>query len=306
MPLNDSDRAWIKQAIQEALKGRGWGRIVSALRDWSAVAVVLGLGIFVVGEWKDYIKFNTATLLRLNNIENKLAIQSVTAQVSLSPSAFQASLPEIKSVVASARHQRLAVPVGVLDDLKQKLIATDSNAPGYWPAAAELISYQSELMAADFQTLLRPDLPNCTDHDPEPPKILSTGEDRHTFTISSSIYENCRFTLDSPQDDARVNSILQNNALQILFRHCLIVYRGGEIHLIIAANRRPTTMYPRGHPEDALTGPFTGDTLHFESCLLDFELNSRPPLLGQKYAQVLLATKGSEFSLEVATETPPS
>src|SRR6476659_2399581 len=131
MPLNVTDRAWIQQAIQEALKGHGAGRIVNWFRDWGAIAVVFALFIFVVGEWKEYIKFNTATSIRLTNIENKLTIQSVTSQVSLSPSAFQASLPEITSVIAAARNREVAVPIEILDDLKQKLNATDSNAPGY-------------------------------------------------------------------------------------------------------------------------------------------------------------------------------
>jgi hypothetical protein len=210
-------------------------------------------------------------------------------------------LPAVKNLLAVARDQDVQIEPKITENLREKLLKIDAKAPDYWPASAQFISYRSQNTVPDTQSLLQPNLPNCTDHDPEGPRIESTNGNQITF--SSAYYDNCRLTLDSAKDDAKINSLLLNLTPKIVFRHCLIVYKGGEIGLIIAFNNRPVKIYLPEHPEvDAVpsTTPVTGNTLYFNNCLFKLDLNHQPPSGGQKFTQNLLATNGPDFSFTIS------
>jgi hypothetical protein len=96
----------------------------------------------------------------------------------------------------------------VLGDLQRNLNAIDRGTPGYWPAAADLINVRSQVsVGADFQTLSRADIPNCTNHPPTPMEYRMTSEEEWSTKEETNragidlsrfvpaIYENCRFVL---------------------------------------------------------------------------------------------------------------
>ena len=188
-----------------------------------------------------------------------------------------------------------------------KQIASISEEPAasdaVWPAAAELINYRSQSASPDWSSLTQSNLPNCTDHDPVPAIVTSNTE--HEIRVRNPYYENCRFTLDSPTDDAKVNSFLQNISLFLHFRHCLIIYKGGNINLLVAIRNRTSIMQlinPDGSRR-AISTPFeySGPTLSFENCVFRWETGSPPPPEGKRLTKILLAADGDEITYIPAT-----
>ena len=143
----------------------------------------------------------------------------------------------------------------------------------YWPATAEFVGYRSQLAAPNSIDLRRSNLPNCTDQEPHKPMVLAANP--KTFTIRFAYYENCRFTLDSPTDNAKVNTILLDESVNLTFRHCFIVYRGGEINLILEINHRLVGMKTTDGKNEAGPLMFSGKTLLFEDSVFDFPIDSR-------------------------------
>jgi hypothetical protein len=168
-----------------------------------------------------------------------------------------------------------------------------------WRTAGRLVSYRSEGNAADAQTLLNASLPNCADHDPTHPTVISATPNQ--FKVQFSIYENCRLTLDSDRDAAKVNYLLETETMNLTFRHCLIVYRGGNIKMILAWHNRVAAFHKWNNPNpDSNPLLFNGPTLLFENCVFDFQLNGMPPVPGQDFTRSLLAS--DEKALSFTTE----
>ena len=78
MPLNETDRGWIKQAIAEALQNRfkGWKETV---RLWSIPSVALAILIFAFTQWEKYVEFRTHAGDRMDSIEQK--VKNIEANV---------------------------------------------------------------------------------------------------------------------------------------------------------------------------------------------------------------------------------
>ena len=110
-------------------------------------------------------------------------------------------LPAIRNLVALARNQNVKVPTDVIASINQKLISTDKGAKEYWPAAAELISYRSELLHPSNGT----SLPNCIP--------------RGTLGTAGDAYRNCVIDLDNKR----------GYAFAITCTHCLVRYSGGPV-----------------------------------------------------------------------------
>jgi hypothetical protein len=329
MKLRPEDKKWlsdeigvqVKHGIAEAVdefKPHGWKKAAFWIRQLGPIATSIAIIVTLLGitlsslyysfsNVREETKFRTTTEDALKSIKSDIADirgnlgkQSVINHAALPLSEFKATLPDLRSAIATVKEQDVKVAPNVISDLQQKLL-TAKDAPDFWPTAAQFINYRSQLAISDFQDLQRPTLPDCTDHDPSPTKVETISKDRHQFTVRSGYYDNCRLTLDSPQDDAKINSILESTAFMLTFRHCVVVYRGGEINLIVAFNNRPLTLFPIGHPESAFTtAPFTGRTLFFENCLFEIELDGQPPLPGQQFTQNLLATNGTKIGFTVS------
>ncbi len=233
----------------------------------------------------------------IEQIRRDLSPLQINAQASLPNDSFQAELPKLKAALATAKKAQLPVSPYVLTEVQSKLLSTNKDNPAFWPTVSEFVSYRSQINVADFQSLLHPDLPNCTDHDPLPMKVIEEGTHQRPPKVSPAYYDDCRFTLDSPQDNAKVNYLLVNTVGWITFRHCLIVYRGGQINLIVAFNQRPSKIAEVGHPEHSMDVTWIAQTLHFDNCLFSFDFSGSPALEGQKFTQTLLAGNISAVEL---------
>jgi hypothetical protein len=229
-------------------------------------------------------------------------------------------LPAVQHLVAVAENRGIKADAPTLGAIGRKLSAVDANVADFWPTAAQFINYRSQISVADVQSLLRPDLPNCTDHDPIPMEMIVNEEDekktkqndvlqlptetskplgKDTSRLVSARYENCRFTLDSPEEAEQIPYVRKRQSFALTFHHCQITYRGGQIRLL-TPNPRPNALYSKGGKRSDVYA-FIGQKLYFENCLFLFVINSAPPNEGQSLTQQLLAQSGDRFTVTAPT-----
>jgi hypothetical protein len=197
--------------------------------------------------------------------------------------------------------QQVSLAKLVLSDLQRNLNATDRSTPGYWPTAAEFVTYRSQVnVGADFQTLSRPDMPNCTDKPPTPMEYRMTAEEEKNSAgpnpnqFIPALYENCRFVLDSPEEAARVPYAREGRSFLIKFKNCQIIYNGGVI-AILNPHPRPSLVNGKG-PARGDVYIINGQQIDFENCLFLFSIKTIPPQDGQSMTRELLAQSGPVFS----------
>jgi hypothetical protein len=220
MPLNDADRAWIREAIATARERHGRGRLTGFIKDWSGVGAAVAILLFFVLQWSNYIEFKTTTNLRLERIEKTLLPITIQSQLSLPASDFQAALPNLDAAIRTAKQEGVKVSPKVMSDLSAKLADSDSNAPSYWPAAATLISYRSSLLVGSLQNWNR-EFPRCIEpyENPTIQVVRPDGTLGPKSEIGRMAAQNCYIDLDgrtiSHWDCSR----------------CLVKYAGGSLSM---------------------------------------------------------------------------
>ncbi len=245
----------------------------------------------------------------IEQLTGDLAKLRFARHASLPLAEFKATLPDLKTAVITLRQLNLTVSSQNIEDVGQRLSKTESGTPSFWPAAAEFISYRSETRVSPSENL-----PECTDKDPVPQKILAVNvptkltskmlgfkplkSHGYRDEFAPPYYENCRFTLDSPKANEKVNSILQNIFTFLRFSHCLVVYRGGPVNLVVAFKNRPTQIKINGKPASNIFN-VNGDTLVFENCQFDFAIGNQPPQPVQEFTRNLLAKDTSKATYRI-------
>jgi hypothetical protein len=128
----------------------------------------------------------------IEQIRRDLSPLQINAQASLPPDSFQTELPKLKAALATAKTAQVPVSPNVLTEVQSKLLSTNRDNPYFWPTVSEFVSYRSQMNVADFQKLLRSDLPNCIDHDPLPMKVMEEGTHQRPPKVSPAYYDDCR------------------------------------------------------------------------------------------------------------------
>jgi hypothetical protein len=271
---------------------------------WCVIAAIVAAMCFLAVE---LYRIN-GHLGELDGLKEKVTTVGLQSQASLPQPEFDKELPNIQSAIAAARKDHISVPPPVIDKLRSKLLASNAEAPDFWPTLSELVSYRSSISyhasAASASTpsigrLSFKTVPNCVDSPPEPMRIVST------TGFSKGVYENCRFVLDSAAQGQKLNAILRTSTPVIVFQHCLIEYNGGEITLILAWNNAPFTfVVPPQGPENKTPPHFynlkmTGPAIDFQNCLFILTFQNPPPPNGQRLATALLAENADSVSLPI-------
>jgi hypothetical protein len=272
---------------------------------WGAVAAgflwlsLLSLLLYHINDTANRIATNQATDINALSIRENLTEYAIAK-----PDDLKNDLPKVDSNLQAARKHKVKVAPPVLSNLQAKLSAMEPSTAEYWPVAAQFISYRSQVnIGTAFQTLSRPDMPNCTDNPPTPMEYHMTAEEEKSLKDSArpnpnqfipALYENCRFVLDSPEEAARVPYARDGRAFFIKFKNCQIIYNGGVIALF---NPHPGPSAVQGK------GPTRGDIyliggqqIDFENCLFLFSIKTIPPQDGQSLTRELLAQSGPVFS----------
>ena len=224
----------------------------------------------------------------------------------LPTSTLQQRLPAVQHLLAIARDQHIQPKPSALEVLGKKLSTLDNTAPSFWPTAGQLINYRSEILVPDIQELMRSDLPNCVDKPPIPMKItmdakaeMARKEDVEAnkgTQFTPALYENCRFTLDSPPEVASIPELAQGRSYKLTFRRCQIVYHGGPIRIFVP-RPKPTSITGYG-PTRSDVFVILGQTITFEQCLFLFDIKAQPPLEGQSLTQQLLTQSGPTLTVK--------
>jgi hypothetical protein len=279
------------------------------------IAVLSIVGIAVIWYWGwvgTQIVDHGKSLI---SIQARLVALGLQSQASLPQSEFEKALPEIRSVVADARKDRISVPPTVIEGLRSKLLASNSQAPDFWPTVSEFVSYRSSLSYYAGAGQISPVppmkmyyssarlLPNCTDSLPKPMRVTDVLSPNEAVN-SRGLYENCRFVLDSPTQDQTLNGILRRSTPVITFKNCIVEYRGGEINLILAWDKEPFTWTLVGtgpkDPSKILHVTVSGPAIQFENCLFIFLFQNPPPPNGQRFSTTLLAENTNSVALPVS------
>jgi len=291
MALNETDKAWIRQEIQAAMKRRGWGKFTGFIKDWSGAGAAAGVLIFVLTQWTGYTEFRVSTGYRLDSIEREL--KGIRDELTKQSLANQAIL------FGAEQQENTKAPYKLLSTLASRLVQSDKSTPSYWPTAAEFISYRSRIVSPDAQVLLNSHLPNCIDSDPFPIRVAEVDSRGAIKRLENAHYDNCRFTLDSIEDDRRIMSFVAKYGT-IEFRHCLIVYKGGEMIV-------PTYLHISNVPLTAITGKgkgasidYNGPALQFIDCAFDFSAPGTVPTNAQKLIEALLPQSGTVLKSDLS------
>lgn len=197
---------------------------------------------------------------------------------------FQKNLPNLHQTLRAARLKNISSNSQLLSVLSTKLWKSNSQELVFWPTATEFLSYRSESLlpqlARKFGSSSK-GIPRCTDKTPSPPAVVAV-PGPHTVQIRDSVYENCRVTLDNPEDVARINFFIEKGGTGVEFVDSLIEYHGGEI---------PIHLFRDAHdPKRAIS------TLYFTRCIFDFTAADSPPPEAQKVLlDLLLNTVGDLY-----------
>lgn len=325
MPIRNDDWEAIDDAIAKAiaesivtLKPSGWRKALNLLREWGVLAtiatVIVALLAIAAGaiyqataRVRKEATFETTTERDLKEIRGDIAlIRADLGKLALSTTAalpladFRANLSDLRFSMANARKQDLKIPSKIIDDLQTKLTSVDTDAPTFWPAAAEFISYRSINRTPWVPPGI---LPNCTDSKPRT-ETLSQGLEvwgqQRKLEVKLGEYRDCRLTLDSPVDGERLDSLLVGDVPVIGFYHCFIVYRGGPIKLALAWNHRVVSSVS-DNKGNSITLSATGSALKFADCVFEFSIEqSVPSMQAQQLTRLILSQKATTIEIPLA------
>lgn len=145
MPLNETDKAWIRQEIRQ----HGWGRF----KNWGVVlGPAVAISIFILYQWSGYVEFRTQTGDRLKIIED--GIRDIRGQLLLSEAAQKPTSPETqkeaRQIIEDATNKKLSIPTGAVAVAGQSFLSVSSTDPGAWDTAKALLDYRSSLNSGEL------------------------------------------------------------------------------------------------------------------------------------------------------------
>jgi hypothetical protein len=139
----------------------------------------------------------------------------------LKPAAFERALPKTADALELALKLDLPISSEVRGAMRRNLLLTDPNAPSYWPAVAQFVTFRSRQNAPPLLVDKGPTLPTCS--------VVKEGESwggsaipQPNGTIKPTIttFSDCAQDID--------NRTFKNST----FKHAFIIVSGGQIRLL--------------------------------------------------------------------------
>jgi hypothetical protein len=154
MPLNENDRAWIRQEIQAAHQKKGLGKLGAFLKDWIPSGAAITILIWLFTQYSAYTEFRVHANDRLDQIEAQLRVlqapsaprKVLSELASLPPKSLEKNLSALRSVVQQPNDQFVPIPE-TLQNVRRNLTHVDQDSPDYWPTALEFIAFASNSLA---------------------------------------------------------------------------------------------------------------------------------------------------------------
>lgn len=149
MPLNDTDKGWIKNAIADALTGhfKGWKETI---RIWSLPSVSVAILLFLFTQWEKYVEFRTHSLDRLDSIEKNIKdidsglLTLRISQVSSTPNEKKSQIDAGK-ILANARKSAIPIPLIDVEDAGKNFVGASKENQDAWSVALDFVSYRTGL-----------------------------------------------------------------------------------------------------------------------------------------------------------------
>ena len=159
--LNDQDRAWIRQEINAAIRGRPlWHKIL----DFVPMTGFIAICIFIITQWTAYVEFRTKTIDRLDAIEKILPHLSASIDLlnphasNTLPQAIQQNLLQkgdlglrtVAALAAQAKQQNVTADAKQIGEAggvlaSDKVLFTGKQSSDALGALASLLAYYSSL-----------------------------------------------------------------------------------------------------------------------------------------------------------------
>lgn len=225
---------------------------------------------------------------------------------------LELGLKTLAALATRAQEQKITTDPVEIGEVVQHLLSIKDRNIDFWRASSSLLNYRSfNVLPKQTISLSMQNLPNCTDSDP----VTLTGQAPYTILdleptgkvkrVMNPHYYNCRFTLDSAEDDRRINSMVVSKFPTIEFRHCLIVYKGGDFALITESHVAKIPLHSLTGKDTGGTANYNGPSLQFIECLFDFSVSDQVPERGQEITQNLLAQNGLSLIIPLGKDSSP-
>jgi hypothetical protein len=155
--LNEQDRAWIRETIQNANRVQGLGRLVRLLKEWSGVSAAVAILLVALTQYTTYVEFRTTTGMRLATIETRLGsleggLRTLNAAqqparvmkeiASLDVKQLAQNLPALQKV-SEQPFEAVHPSSEALREVIFRLRVVNEDADGYWPAVAQFLQFVS-------------------------------------------------------------------------------------------------------------------------------------------------------------------
>lgn len=234
---------------------------------------------------------------RLTKIEEDLrflgpliqqAVQNEFKKLSSLPlGEFEKQLPVLNNTIRAARQRKISTDAKLLAEISLKLSKSSKQEPHFWETTASLVTYRSEnalpSLAQKFGASPET-IPRCVDTEPMHYQVESVPDPR-TITTHLKNFMDCRIQLDNPEEIARINALITHGfGIGLGFVHCLIIYRGGDIPLILFKNAQP--------------GAAPLSSMAFENCVYDLSFEGVPSTQGQATLMILLTHTSGNFAVQ--------
>ncbi len=190
----------------------------------------------------------------------KIVVQNeIRRAASLPMEEFKRSLLDLKTALSVARGEHVSASAEAVASIKSKLIKIDQDTPGFWGAAAAVISYQSPERVGD--------LPDCLLADPVGKDWSVRG---NVVTHGPLVYSNCSIALNDPRAvDILARTLTIAN---LMLKRCVVIYKGN-----------PIILPPLPPPRDRVIG-----SIIFDDCTFDISTRGTPLAVGRELLTALL------------------
>jgi hypothetical protein len=161
MPINETDKGWIRQEINAVFDKRSGRGLLKIIRDWSGTSAAVGILIFFITQWGNYTEFRTHTNDTLTSIGTHLEkIDNDLLEVRASQFPGDVlheinGLPDTKFAKAFPALRKAAeAPIGetklsqpLIGGISAKLLTTNNGVPDYWPTVLQFLEFASATVA---------------------------------------------------------------------------------------------------------------------------------------------------------------
>lgn len=194
MPLNDTDKGWIRNEIQITHKRQGLGKLSGFFKDWSGFGAAIAILIFIFTQWGNYVEFRTRTSDRLDGLERDVhSLQRSQVNVSL-----KSAIDEAKAGQRDNANSHIQQATDILQNLSED----HAPAPNSFFESAintlnqlrsttigEAAVHQASVRLAEYRSTLNPapPLPKRPGEAPNNSTIVAFRFTPTLYTFSNSV-----------------------------------------------------------------------------------------------------------------------